>query len=279
VGLCPQKYELGSRTLSAYSRFTPGGCYRRAHRPTQKEKCPRLDQSHRTPAEQPSPERLLNIAHYCFILTRIGVLTPCNYGVLPSRSTVKLGKTFVKGLVWIPIGIVAVAGISIGAAFVLHRKYSVAEKQWVIAEAANASTTEGPLHLEFRGLHAGQTRAEVEAVLRKLGENPVLECNKPKNRYSSCHSANISADPDMVSVGFSSEDRLVDFHWTLNSHSGANSDALRQELATANHKQGTPSSSVSGEFCKGADLEHRSNRCVPHGSKEGRVPRRGDHHG
>ena len=175
-----------------------------------------------------------------------------------------------KGLVCVVI--MAVAGISIGSALVLHRRYSVAKKQRVIAEAANALTTKGPLHLEFRGLHAGQTKAEVEAVLGRLDKNSVLECDKPKNGYFSCHSANISADPDMASVGFSSEDRLVDFHWTLNSHSGANSDALRQELTTANHKQGKASSSVSGEFARGLTWSTARTVVCPIDQKKGDCP-------
>jgi hypothetical protein len=176
----------------------------------------------------------------------------------------KWERTFVKRLVWVAIVIVAVTGISIGSALVLHRKYFVAEEQRVIAQAANASTTGGASHMEFRGLHAGLTRAEVETLLRKLDENSALECDKPENGLYSCHSSGISADPDMASVGFSSEDGLVDFHWMLNSHSGENSDefftSLRQELAAANHKQGKASTSLSGEFASG--LTWRTDRTV-----------------
>lgn len=39
------------------------------------------------------PPELLNIAHYCFTApTRIGALTPCNYGVLRGSSKVTLGE-------------------------------------------------------------------------------------------------------------------------------------------------------------------------------------------
>jgi hypothetical protein len=144
-----------------------------------------------------------------FALISIGAMTPRNYGALRSSSTVKVGENVCEEACLGCDCDCGGHGDQYRVSISLHRKYFVAEEQRVIVQAANASTTGGASHMEFRGLHAGLTRAEVETLLRKLDENSALECDKPENGLYSCHSSGISADPDMASVGFSSEDRLV----------------------------------------------------------------------
>jgi hypothetical protein len=95
--------SVGSRllTLPAYRRFTQREYYRRAHRPTQR-KTSLGSLSHGWFAQQSRPAQYCSLLVY--LLTRIGILTPCNYGVLPNNSTVKLGATVCDqyiALVWV----------------------------------------------------------------------------------------------------------------------------------------------------------------------------------
>lgn len=88
--------------------------------------------------------------------------------------------------------------------------------------------------LMFRGLHAGQTRDEVEAVLKQQDATLSLHCEKPHPNGS------VSCDPD--SISFSRDGKLVHFQIYASSHGGEDSESffssLRQELAAANHKEG-----------------------------------------
>jgi hypothetical protein len=88
--------------------------------------------------------------------------------------------------------------------------------------------------LEFRGLRAGQSREEVEAVLKQQDSTTSLDCGIRNPNGS------VSCDPD--SISFSRDGKLVHFQIPVFSHGGENSESflssLRQELATVNHKEG-----------------------------------------
>ncbi len=88
--------------------------------------------------------------------------------------------------------------------------------------------------LGFRGLHAGQSREVVEAVLKQQDATLSLHCEKPNPNGS------VSCDPD--SISFSRDGKLVHFQIYASSHSGEDSESffssLRRELAAANHKEG-----------------------------------------
>ncbi|MGA8733697.1 MAG: zinc ribbon domain-containing protein [Terriglobales bacterium] len=111
-----------------------------------------------------------------------------------------------------------------------------------------------PSHLSFRGLQAGQSRAEVEAVLKKQNPNSSMVCDDPSSSHDyDCHRALTrpeKTDEWIAATNFHFYNgKLTGFYLSLR---GAGSEdlfsTLREELTRSNHKDGTLEANGGGVF-------------------------------
>lgn len=104
-------------------------------------------------------------------------------------------------------------------------------------------------HLSFRGLHAGQSREDVEAILKKWDESAYCEPSPEDGGEYECSKgkdgpALLSNGIRVDSLSFSQDGKLHKYIlYLMNPPNVGNPDdfypALRSELAVANHKEGT----------------------------------------
>ena len=112
-----------------------------------------------------------------------------------------------------------------------------------VAVAQELSPPSRPSQLTFRGLHAGQSQAEVEAALKRLDGNASLSCDKPTGDGSVFCEMDGTVKFSVKAVGFSPDGRLFHFMFETWGDSRTGTDsvfaALRKELADSNHEGGT----------------------------------------